>query len=115
MAAAVAPQNNPDINLVGGIGATVDMAGTAGALSISAGRFMLLLSPTPVKPGQPVSTIDSQTGRSIVAISFGQLSVRLTSIGISTDELMKIARSITPAKLQDLTTWFDADKVIPLH
>jgi hypothetical protein len=113
---AVAPSSERDIELVGGIGATVAMAGRAGSLTISAGHFMATASLTPIDPGRPVATSDSRTGMPVVAISFGQLGVRLTGAGISTDELKKIARSITPvADPYDEATWVDADKAIPLH
>jgi hypothetical protein len=112
---AVAPSRLPDDDLVG-TGATVHMAGRAGSLTISAGHFMATMSPVPVVAGVPVSAIDSRTGRPVVAIVVGQLRARLTGTGISADELMKIARSITPAAdVTDVTTWFDADKAIPLH
>jgi len=106
---AVAPL---DISFTGRIGAQVDMAGNAGSLSISAGQIVKV---TTSQLGQPVSTADPVTGRTVVEISFGQLTMRLTGIGISTAELKKIARSITPADPDDRTTWFDADKAIPLH
>jgi hypothetical protein len=112
---AVAPDGDADVTSVVRVGATVDMAGMAGALSISGGQFPASASLVPIQPGQPVATSDPQTGKPVVVISFGQLTVRLTGIGFSTDELKKIARSITPADLDDLTTWFDADKAIPLH
>jgi hypothetical protein len=111
---AVAPARGPDVNLVG-TGATVHMAGKAGSLTISAGHFMAALSPEPVVTGEPISVI-SQTGDPVVAIVFGQLKAVLTGTGFSADELMRIARSITPAAdVTDATTWFDADKAIPLH
>jgi len=65
---------------------------------------------------EPTVTTDSIRGGPAVMIGFGQFVFSLSSEDISVDELKKIAGSITPAAdPDDMTTWFDADKAIPLH
>jgi hypothetical protein len=83
----------------------------AGSVSI---QLFRLGTEDSVAPGD-VDELETSDGP-YVATNLGQFGLRLTGKGFSGDELKKIARSITPAAdLYDTSTWFEAEKALPLR
>jgi hypothetical protein len=100
---------------------TGDSNTSAGEFTVSVsleapGRRTLIIdgveSDDSVTPGGPVVVSHSGGGTEMV-IDFGRSAVRLVSTGYSTEQLEKVARSVTPAEdLHDPSTWFDATRAL---
>lgn len=106
--AGLRPASSPgDVNSVvpGSLGAMIHLVGDSRTLHLISSE--LVGSGMKMRVGPDMTTVTADLG------SFG---MQVSGTGFSAEELNKILDSVTPATdLYDAATWFEADKVIPLH
>jgi hypothetical protein len=97
-----------DMNTVvpGSLGTVVNLVGDSRALFLISSELL----------GSSGAVMHLGPGTTTVTADLGSFGVQVSGTGFSKAELNKILHSITPATdLYDPATWFEADKVIPLH